>query len=156
MLAECDCILVGALGSFCDKLLVREGVRSKRDTSIRQCIRLYRASASDAQRARHYECSLCFHVPSPRTLPCTVLSSSCSEQHVNCCFTISTNVSKLQPRQRAKPQPWPGVCGQMECEPRVRKKRGSNNEASPLCWLFVWTDRLSRSTSCGRNTNVYD
>lgn len=106
--------------------------------------------------SERYEHSLCFRLPSPGTLPCTVLSSSCTEQHVNCCFTSPANIPKLQQRQRAKPQPRPGVCGQMECELRVRKKRGSNNEASPLCWLFVWTDRLSHSTSCGWNTNVYD
>lgn len=97
-------------------------LHSCRSAGISQCIKLYRASASDAQRARHYECSLCFRVPSPRTLPCPVLSPSCSEQHVNCCFTIPTNVSKLQPRQRAKPQPWPGVCGQMECNPGWEKR----------------------------------
>lgn len=42
----------------------------------------------------------------------------------------------------------------------VRVERGSwggNNEVSPPptpCWLFVWTNRLSRSTHCGWNTDV--
>lgn len=36
------------------------------------------------------------------------------------------------------------------------KRGGIYNEASPLCWLFVWTDRLSHSSSCGWNTNGYD
>lgn len=44
-----------------------------------------------------------FVFPSPSTLPCTVLSSSCTEQHVNCCSTSAANISKLQRRQRARP-----------------------------------------------------
>lgn len=108
------------------------------------------------RRPKQYGFALCFCLASPWTPPCTVLSSLCTEQHVKCCFTSPANISKLQRRQRARPQPWPGVYGQMECELRVRKKGGSYNEASPLCWLFVWTDRLSHSSSCGWNTNGYD
>lgn len=128
---------------------VKSGRLKGRKTALAPVCRQRRLKA-----LRHHGFTLCF--PSLRTLPCTVLSSSCTEQHVNCCFTRPANISKLQQRRRARPQLRPGVCGQMECELRVRKKRRSNNEASPLCWLFVWTDRLSHSTSCGWNTNAYD
>lgn len=152
-------------GSLGDKVLGREGGRRVKRGRLKGRKPSHNASGCRGRqpgmlkRTRHHEFTLCFCsllLLSPRTLPCTVLSSSCTEQHVNCCFTRPANISKLQRSQRAGPQPRPGVCGQMECELRVREKRGSNNEASPLCWLFVWTDRLSHSTSCGWNTNGYD
>ena len=76
-----------------------------------------------------------------------------------------TTPTELQRRRRAGPRPRSGVYGQTECELRVRGKKGEEKRGevimslppSPtLRWLFIWTDRLSRSTSCGWNTNGYD
>lgn len=170
MPAECNCLFLGAPGSFTDKLLGtgREGGRRVKSGHLKGGMTPlppdnapgYRGRRSKMLRGLNIMNShSVFAFPLPGcclVLYCLVLYCSCSEQHVNCCFTSPANISKLQRRQRARPQPWPGVYGQMECELWVRKKRGSNNEASPLCWLFVWTDRLSHSTSCGWNTNGYD
>lgn len=64
------------------------------------------------------------------------------------------DVGISEPRRVKQPQPQDPMLFGRGAE---RGSWGGNNGVSPPptpCWLFVWTNRLSRSTHCGWNTDV--